>query len=79
MTKQFLLGAAVVVGLATAASAGVFPVQRTNTNGLVITVAEGCGPGWWRGPGGRCHPMYNGRACPAGYHLGPEGKRCWPN
>src|SRR6201996_5494208 len=19
--------------------------------------AEGCGPGWWRGPGGFCHPM----------------------
>ena len=20
-----------------------------------------------------------GRACPIGYHLGPQGRRCWPN
>jgi hypothetical protein len=20
-----------------------------------------------------------GRACPYGYHLGPQGRRCWPN
>lgn len=20
-----------------------------------------------------------GRACPYGYHLGPHGRRCWPN
>jgi hypothetical protein len=80
MTKQFLLGAAVVFGLATAASAGVFPVQpTTNNSSLVINVAEGCGRGEWRGPGGRCHPMFNGRACPPGYHLGPERRRCWPN
>ena len=53
------------------------PVGKTDT--LVTKVAEGCGPGFWRGPNGRCHPMYNGRACPPGYHLGPERKRCWPN
>lgn len=41
--------------------------------------AEGCGPGWWRGPGGFCHPMAVARACPVGWHLGPEGRRCWPN
>jgi len=34
--------------------------------------AEGCGPGWWRGPGGWCHPMAVARACPVGWHLGPE-------
>jgi hypothetical protein len=21
----------------------------------------------------------SGRACPIGYHLGPQGRRCWPN
>lgn len=41
--------------------------------------AEGCGPGWWRGPGGFCHPMAVGRACPVGWHLGPQGMRCHPN
>lgn len=79
MKKMLLLGTLLACGFATAATAGVFPVQRSNTGSLVITVAEGCGPGWWRGPGGRCHPMYNGRACPRGYHLGPEHRRCWPN
>jgi hypothetical protein len=29
-------------------------------------------------PGGLIYaPM--GRACPWGYHLGPQGRRCWPN
>jgi hypothetical protein len=26
-----------------------------------------------------CHPMFDGRACPPGYHIGPERKKCWPN
>ena len=79
MVRTFMLGGLLVCGLATAASAGVFPVQRNSADTLVITVAEGCGPGWWRGPAGHCHPLYNGRACPRGYHLGPERRRCWPN
>jgi hypothetical protein len=79
MKQAICLGAALAFGFASVASAGVMPVQVAKTGSLVTTVAEGCGPGMWRGPGGRCHPMYNGRACPPGYHLGPEGKRCWPN
>jgi len=78
--KAIYLGAALAFGLATAAvAAGVTPVLTSQAGSNVITVAEGCGPGWWRGPAGRCHPMYNGRACPPGYHLGPERRRCWPN
>ena len=79
MTKSLLLATTLALGLATAASAGVFPLQRPAADGMIITVAEGCGAGWWRGPHGRCHPMFNGRACPPGYHLGPERRRCWPN
>jgi hypothetical protein len=41
--------------------------------------AERCGPSWWRGLGGFCHPMAVGLACPLGWHLGPEGQRCFPN
>jgi hypothetical protein len=26
------------------------------------SAAEGCGPGWYRGPYGRCHPMGGGGA-----------------
>jgi hypothetical protein len=79
MTRTFIFGIVLASGLATAASAGVFPVQRGNADSLIITVAEGCGAGWWRGPGGRCHPFARARLCPPGYHIGPQGRRCWPN
>ena len=79
MVRSIVLSAALAFGLATAANARVVSAPLGNTDSLVVKVAEGCGPGWWRGPGGRCHPMFNGRACPRGYHLGPERRRCWPN
>jgi hypothetical protein len=79
MIRTFVLGAALALSFATTSNAAILPVQTGPVSGLAIKVAEGCGPGMWRGPGGRCHPMFNGRACPPGYHLGPEGKRCWPN
>jgi hypothetical protein len=79
MVRSLILSAALAMGLATAASAAVMPHQIGSSDGSIIRVAEGCGPGWWRGPGGKCHPMANNRACPRGYHLGPEGERCWPN
>src|SRR5271154_4137830 len=73
------LGAALAFGLATASSAAMLPVPVGANADLTIKVAEGCGPGMWRGPGGRCHPFAQGRLCPPGYHIGPEGRRCWPN
>jgi hypothetical protein len=79
MMKTIFFGAALAFGLATAAGATVMPAPLGKADSFVSKVAEGCGPGMWRGPGGKCHPMYNGRACPPGYHLGPEGKRCHPN
>lgn len=78
VTRMGFLAAMLVLGLGTAASAAIKPAQIAD--GAVITkVAEGCGEGFWRGPHGRCHPMAVNRACPRGYHLGPEGRRCWPN
>jgi hypothetical protein len=79
MVRSIILGATFIIGLATVASAGIVVAPVGKTDSLITRVAEGCGPGWWRGPGGRCHPMFNGRACPPGYHLGPERRRCWPN
>jgi hypothetical protein len=83
MIRSAVLSAALVLGpvlgLATAANAGVTPAPVGNAASPIVKVAEGCGPGFWRGPGGRCHPFAVNRACPPGYHLGPEGKRCWPN
>ena len=78
--KAIYLGAALAFGLATAAvAAGVMPLPTSPGASNVTPVAEGCGRGEWRDERGRCHPMYNGRACPPGYHLGPEGRRCHPN
>jgi hypothetical protein len=79
MVRSLILGAALVMGAATIASAGFAPNTIGNSDRSIVRVAEGCGPGWWRGPEGRCHPMARGRVCPRGYHLGPEGGRCWPN
>jgi hypothetical protein len=79
MIRSLALTASLALGLATAANAAVIAPTPAVPNTSIIKVAEGCGPGWWRGPGGRCHPFAVGRACPPGYHLGPEGRRCWPN
>jgi hypothetical protein len=79
MTKMILVGAILTFGLASLASAGTMPVQRSNGDSLVTPAAEGCGPGRWRGPRGGCHPFAVGRLCPPGYHIGRYGRRCWPN
>jgi hypothetical protein len=79
MIRTIALGAVVAFSLATASNAAILPVPVGSPSDLTIKVAEGCGPGWWRGPGGRCHPFATGRLCPPGYHIGREGQRCWPN
>jgi len=80
MVRSILLGGALTLALATGAGAAGFSVIPADAgNPLLITVAEGCGPGYWRGPHGHCRPFAVHRACPPGYHLGPEGKKCWPN
>jgi hypothetical protein len=78
MSLKSVLGALFAIGLATSANAAMTPAP-VGANSSIVKVAEGCGAGMWRGPGGRCHPFAVGRACPPGYHLGPEGRRCWPN
>ena len=79
MIRTMVLGAALAFSFATASSAAITPAPIGTSSDLTIRVAEGWGPGFWRGPGGRCHPFATGRLCPPGYHIGPEGKRCWPN
>ena len=79
MVKAIILSGALAFGLVSAASAGIAYTPIAKPDPAVVKVAEGCGPGMWRGPAGRCHPMAVGRACPPGYHLGPEGRKCWPN
>ena len=78
MIAKSILGASAGAGIGRVGAGG--DDRAAGGKGPAVTlVAEGCGPGWWRGPGGHCHPMAMGRACPPGYHLGPEGRRCWPN
>ncbi|MBV8564434.1 MAG: hypothetical protein JO163_18205 [Methylobacteriaceae bacterium] len=53
----------------------------------ITPVFGGCGPYMHRGPYGGCRPggQWGGywtggvRPCPPGFHLGPYGRRCWPN
>jgi hypothetical protein len=52
------------------------------TVGAMILVAEDCGRDAHRDERGVCRPNWRemeGRECPRGWHVGPEGKRCWPN
>jgi hypothetical protein len=67
----FLTGALMSAG---AASAMPLPPLAPETD--VIKVAGGCGPGFHRGPYGRCRQNYANpgeHACPRGYHVGPYG------
>jgi hypothetical protein len=78
MIRTLILGASLAIGLATAADAAI-SIAPLGGPAAIVKVAEGCGAGFWRGPAGHCHPYARGRACPVGYHLGPDAHRCWPN
>ena len=67
-------------GLGTASAMPLAPLNAADT-AAVIQVAQGCGPGYARGPAGYCRPMYRvapvyrppvvvvrpGRICPPGF------------
>ena len=49
-----------------------------------VLVEGGCGRDYHRDRYGNCAPNWREweqgwRACPPGWHLGSEGRRCWPN
>jgi hypothetical protein len=55
--KTILAAAAfAIAGLGAANAMPLAPLSATDTAG-VIKVAQGCGPGFARGPYGRCRPM----------------------
>ena len=78
-----ILGAAALVfggmGLASAANAApAAPVSGIAGSDLVQNVAEGCGPGYFRGRGGYCRPMRGGYG--RGFGPGPRfygPRRCF--
>jgi hypothetical protein len=79
MPMKLLAASAFAIGLGLmSVSAQAMPVYQTEKPAAneIIRVAQGCGPGFHRGPAGACRPLYN---CPPGSHTGPEGKRCFRN
>jgi hypothetical protein len=49
--------AATIAGVGAASAMPLAPLNAADT-AAVIQVAQGCGPGFARGPMGRCRPMY---------------------
>lgn len=66
MTKMFsaLIFAATLAGVGAASAMPLAPLNASDT-AAVIEVAQGCGPGYARGPAGRCRPMGMMRRGPA--------------
>jgi hypothetical protein len=60
-------------------------VSTGSDGARIIQVYGGCGPYGHRGPYGGCRTggqwggYVRGRSCPAGFHIGPYSRRCWPN
>jgi hypothetical protein len=69
---------AVGLGLMAASASQAMPIYQGGkpATSEVTRVAQGCGPGFHRGPRGACRPLYN---CPPGWHTGPYGKVCVRN
>jgi hypothetical protein len=77
---------ALALGASCAASAQAAPVIPADVGAQtpIVKVFQGCGPYGHRGPMGRCRPGgqwggYNRFSCPPGWHIGPYGRKCWPN
>jgi hypothetical protein len=79
----FALGIYLVVGSPVCAAVVPAPLD---TGSEILLVAQGCGPGWYRGPYGACHrfgygpglgyfgPGWGRRGPP---YWGPGVRRCW--
>jgi hypothetical protein len=66
-----VLGAAIAA--ATSSQLQAMPIEPVSDASPVVLVANGCGPGRYRGPGGACH-WYGRGPYPGGYsgpHRGP--------
>lgn len=66
----------ICAGFIASASANAMPISPpSELSSLTTLVADGCGPGGWRGPWGACHhPHFHGwNGCPPGYWHGPWG------
>ena len=74
MCKSLLaLSASAVLLAFSATGSSAMPLGNAGTSAspMIVRVANGCGPGWYRGPMGACHRYGNG-PFPGGY-FGPYG------
>jgi hypothetical protein len=68
-----LIAVTFVAAFGFAVSAQAMPLAPAPADGLTTKVAEGCGPGRERGPGGHCHVKRFWK-CPPGEHRGRWGR-----
>jgi hypothetical protein len=78
---KVFLGLIMAAALALPAQAGLTAMPSAGGTGSVILVEGGCGPDAHRDHEGYCRPNWHEDrpVCPRGYHLGEDGRRCWPN
>jgi hypothetical protein len=68
MSKFATILIASALGLLTALPSEAMPLPESSSqSSLLVQVADGCGGGRYRGPGGACHPFGRG-PFPGGYH-----------
>ena len=84
MSMKAILGAMLLVGMASTSQAGILGAPLSNADSAVTNVGIICGPGAHLGPGGRCRSnavvvvprrtvVVVRRRCGVGAHLGPLG------
>jgi len=80
MEKIVIVVAGICAAFILTVTADAMPIQPLSEfSSLTTPIADGCGPGGWRGPGGACHwrPYYYGgwrwNGCAPGYWHGPWG------
>ena len=77
--KKFPLIAAAAGAIVAASALGAqaMPAAPMSSDTPIVNVAMGCGPGFVRGPYGRCRPMGRGPVVVVrpGYRRGWEGER----
>jgi hypothetical protein len=87
MPAALAAGLAAPLALSLATPAAALPLAGAVAPGAapIVQVYGGCGPYGHRGPFGGCRTggqwggYVRGRSCPPGFHIGPYGRRCWPN
>jgi len=87
MIKSLLVSAVLALAVTSNAGAAMLAAPFADGDSAIVRVADGCGPGFFRGPGGYCHrmrgpymaPVYRPFMCPPGMHPGRYDRRCFPN